>query len=148
MPMKVNREWAAAGLLAVVQLIGKCKDNALEIAQIHGAIAYLKGVHMVRDFFLYQIGVLACVMFLVFGLILMEAAVIFYIPVGTSTRLILAFVLGGVHFLTGVIILGYFASSKRWLRQAAKYNAWIEASMEEADFLRQKKGEHHAAFSR
>ncbi len=127
--MKANRKWAAVGLLAAVQLIGRCKKNALEIVQIYGATTYLKGVRMARDFFLYQIGILVCVMLLVFGGILMEAAILFYIPVETSTRIILAFVLGGIDFLTGAIFLGYFVSSERWLRQASKYNTWVAASM-------------------
>ncbi len=137
--MKVDRKWAAVGLFAAVRLLGKCKRNALDVAQIYGAIAYLKGVRMARDFFLHQIGVLVCVMFLVFGVILMEAAVLFYIPVGTSTRIILAFLLGGIHFLAGGIFLGYFASSKQWLRHASKYSGWVKASMEDEDFLHQKK---------
>ncbi len=116
------------GLLALMSLIGKCKENAFEIAQIYGATAYLKGVSMVRDLFLYQVGVLACVMLLVFGVILMEVAIVFYAPVETPNRWVLAFVVGGINFLVGAILLGYFASSKRWLRQASKYNAWIDAS--------------------
>ncbi len=142
--MKADRKWAAAGLLAVAGLLGKCKQNAFEIAQIYGVTTYLKGVQMVRGFFLYQIGILACVMLLVFGVILMEGAVIFYIPVETSARILLVFVLGGINFLTGAICLGYAASSKRWLRQASKYNAWVAASMEEEDFSRQTKGGPHA----
>ncbi len=126
--MKVNRKWAAAGLFIAAQLVGKCKKNAFEIAQIYGATVYLRGVSMARDLFLCQMGMLACVVLSVFGVIFMEAAVIFYIPVQTSTKVIAVFVLGGIHFLTGVIVLGHFASSERWLSQAAKYNAWVEAS--------------------
>jgi hypothetical protein len=138
--MKENRMWAAVGWLAAVRLIGKCKKNALEIAQIYGATAYLKGVQVVRDFFIYQIGILACTMLLVLGAIIMEVAVVLYIPVENSTRVILAFVAGGINFLIGAILLRYFASSKRWLRQASKYNAWVKATMEEEDFMRKKKG--------
>ena len=138
--MKVNSSWASVGLFAAIQLIGKCKKNAFEIAQIYGATAYLKGVQMARDLFLYQIGILACVLLSVVGVILMEAAVIFYIPVETSTRVILAFALGGINFLTGAIFLGYFSSSERWLRQASKYNSWVKAAMDEESFSRQKRG--------
>ena len=138
--MKANNSWASVGLFAALQLIGKCKKNAFEIAQIYGATAYLKGVQMARDLFLYQVGILACVLLSVVGVLLMEAAVIFYIPVGTSTRVILAFALGGINFLTGAILLGYFSSSERWLRQASKYNTWVKAMMDEESFSRQKKG--------
>ncbi len=137
--MKVNGRWAASGLLAAAQIIGKCKQNAFEIAQIYGATAYLNGVSVVRDFCLYQIGILACVMLLVFGVILMEAAVIFYIPLATSTRAILVFVLGGIHLLAGGIFLAYLASSERWLRQASKYNTRVKTSMEDGIFESQKK---------
>ena len=138
--MKANNSWASVGLFAAMQLIGKCKKNAFEIAQIYGATAYLKGVQMARDLFLYQIGIFACVLLSVIGVLLMEAAVIFYIPVEISVRIILVFALGGINFLTGVIFLGYFSSSERWLRQASKYNAWVKATMDEESFLRQKKG--------
>jgi hypothetical protein len=132
--MKSNRKWATVGWLAAMQLFGKVKKNAFDIAQIYGATAYLKGVLMVREFFLYQIGLLVCVLLLVFGGILMEVAAVFYIPAETSTRVLLCFTLGGVNFLIGVIVLGYFSSSKRWLRQASKYNALLKAVMEEKDF--------------
>jgi len=129
--MKTNRKWMAAGLLTAIQLFGTCKKNTLEIAQIYGATAYLKGVRMLRDFFLYQIGILACVMLLVMGGILMEVAVIFYLPVAMSTRAILVFVLGGMNVLLGGLFLASFASSERWLRKAANYNAFIKSSMED-----------------
>ena len=128
--MKVDRKWISVGFLAAIQLMGRCKKNTLEIAKIYGATAYLKGVQMLRDFLLYQISILACVMLLVLGIILMEAAVVFFIPVQMSTRAIVAFVFGGINVLTGGLILASFASSERWLWQAAKYNAFIKASME------------------
>lgn len=117
--------------LAAARLFGTCKKNTLKTAQIYGASAYLKGISVIRDFFIYQIGILTCVMFLVFGLMLMEAAVLFYLPVEPSERLILAFALGALHCLTGLLLLGYFSSSKRWLRVALKHNAWVEDVIDE-----------------
>lgn len=128
--MRMNRKWAALGMFAAAQLAGKCKKNAFEAVQIYGATAYLKGVRIVRDFFLYQMGILACVLFVVFGAICMEGAVIFYLPVQASTKLLLVFILGVGHFLTGGLILCWLASSKLWLQQASKYNAWVAASMQ------------------
>ncbi len=131
--MKKHRKWADLGWFAALQILGTCRKNAFDIAQIYGATAYLKGVRLVREFFLYQVGLLACVMFLVSGVILMEVAAVFYIPVATPTRIVIGFALGGLNFLTGSIVLGYFASSGRWLREASKYNAWVKASMGESD---------------
>lgn len=125
--MRTNRKWMAVGLLTAIQLFGTCKKNTLEIAQIYGATAYLKGVRMLRNFFLYQISILACVMLLVLGIVLMEVAVIFYLPLSVPTRAILAFVLGAMDVLAGGLSLVYFASSERWLDQASKYNAQIKA---------------------
>lgn len=128
--MKANRGWEALGLLAAMQLLGRCKKNTFEIAQIYGATAYLKGVQMARVFFLYQTAIFACAMFLVLGVILMEIALVFYIPMGATVRSIFVFMLGGINFLSGFIFLRYFASSKQWLYQVSKYNDWIKSIME------------------
>ena len=127
--MKTGRGWPSVGMLAAVQLIGKCRKNALETAQIYGAAAYLKGVHMARDFFLYQIVILVCVMLLVFGIILMEGSIIFFLPVQSVSRGVLTFVIGGINVLIGGLFLASFASSDRWLRQAAKYNTWVASTL-------------------
>lgn len=142
--MKTNYRWAARGWLSVVQLMGTCRKNAFEIAQIYGATTYLKGVQLVRDLFLYQMGILAAVVLLVFGLILMEIAALVYVPLTPSVRCMLAFILGGIHVVTGIIFLGYLVSSKRWLEQASKYNAWLKSSLEEEEPLNQKKERSHA----
>lgn len=133
--MKLNRRWAAVGFLAVAQLMGKCKKNTFEIARIYGATAYLKGVSIARDLFLCQIGILAGVMFLVIGTVLVEGSVIFILPAASSLRGVLILIFGIVDLLIGFICLGYLASSKRWLLQASKYNAWLKASLEEKEFL-------------
>jgi len=127
--MKVNRGWKAVGMLAALELIATCRKNALETAQIYGAAAYLKGVHMARDFFLYQIVILACVMMLVFGIILMEGSFVFFLPVPAVSRGILAFLIGAVNVLVAGLFLASFASSDRWLRQAAKYNRWVASTL-------------------
>ncbi len=128
-PMKVRRGWPAIGMQVAFELMGKCRQNALETAQIYGAAAYLKGVHIVRDFFLYQIAILGCVMMVVFGIILMEGSIVFFVPVQAVSRGILAFVIGAVDLLVAGLCLASFASSDRWLRQAAKYNTWVASTL-------------------
>ena len=135
--MKSNSKGVVGGFLAALRLIEKCKKGAFEIAQIYGATAYLKGVHIARDFFLYQTGVLACVMFLAFGIILMEVAVIFFIPMDISRRCIVAFLLGAINVLTAAVFLRRYTSSGQWLHLASKYNAWIKTSLEEEVFSSQ-----------
>lgn len=132
--MKSNHRWAAAGLLAASQILGKCKKNAFEVAQIYGATACLRGAQLARDFSILQASIFACVMVLILGVIFIEAAILFYIPVENSTKAGLVFVLGGVHLLGGGILLAYFTSSKQWLRQALKYNEWIKSSVEKNNF--------------
>lgn len=115
----------AAGILR------QCQKNAGELVRIQAARIYLKGVDIVRDLFLYQLGVLVAAVFLTFGVILIEGAVIFFLPFEPNMRGIAAFLIGGFDVLAGLFFLSYFASSKRWLRQAAKYNAFIEDFVEE-----------------
>ena len=137
--MKINRNnghWIVAGLAGTAELINRCRKNAREFVRIQTALVYLKGVDVVRTLFLYQIGVLVCVIFLVFGVVLIEAAGIFYFPMEFQARIHMAFIVGFLDSLTALIFLGYFASSRRWLHQAAKYNSFVEEFMEDKECFR------------
>ena len=129
--MKFNRTWAAAGLIGAANLVRECKKNAVDLVRIQTATVYLKGVEILRDLFLYQVATLVCVVFLVFGVILMEGAAIFYVPASTVSKTMMAFIVGALDSLTALAVLGYFASSKRWLKRAVKHNACLEELMEE-----------------
>ncbi len=124
--MKLNRGWTAAGLLGAVSLARECKKNAGELVRIQTARFYLKGVGILRDLFLYQIGILACVVVLVFGFILIQGGLVFLIPWEPGIRLAVVLIMGGADSSIALAFLLYFASSKRWLRQAAKYNECLE----------------------
>ena len=75
--MKFRPSWAAMGMLAATGLIRQSKKNAGEWIRIQTAIVYLKGVEIIRDLFLYYLGILICVTFLVFGVILIEGGIFF-----------------------------------------------------------------------
>ena len=129
--MKINRAWMAAGLTGAAHLARQCKKNAFELIQLQAAMVYLKGIEMVRDLLLYQIGILICVIFLIFGVILMEAGLVFYFPMEFKTRVTVLFGVGAFDCLTALALLGYFASSGHWLKQAARYNECLEGLLEE-----------------
>ena len=129
--MKFRQSWAAVGMLAAAGLIRQSKKNASEWVRIQTAIVYLKGVEIVRDLFLYQLGVLICVMFLVFGVILMEGGTVFFLPLQPGERASLTLLLGTVDFFGALGFLVYFCSSGRWLRKAQKYHAFLDEFMEE-----------------
>ena len=106
--MKINPSWAAVGSLAAAGLIQQSKKNAGEWIRIQTAIVYLKTVEILRDLFLYQLGVLICVMFLVFGVILIEGGLVFFLPLQPGERAGLTVILGAVDFLTALGFLFIF----------------------------------------
>lgn len=108
------------------------RKNAVDMARIQGAMVYLKGVEIVRDLLVYQLGLLACVIFLVFGVMMMQAAVIFLLPPG-QIRVFTALGIGALDFFVSLGLLGYFVSSSRWLREAAKYNDQVRDVLEETE---------------
>ena len=137
--MKFRTSWAALGMLAATGLIRQGRKNAGEWIRIQTAIAYLKGVEILRDLFLYQLGILICVMFLVFGVILIEGGIIFFLSVLPEARVGLTLLLGAVDFLGAAGFLVYFCSSTRWLRQAQKYHAFLDEFIE--DVKNHKRGD-------
>lgn len=138
--MKLNRHWAAAGLQGAASLVRLCKKNAGELFRVQTAMVYLKGVEIFRELFLYQIGILVCVMFLVFGIILIQGAVIFFISWEAKIRMAAMVIMGGLDFSVALAFLVYLGSSKRWLRQASKYNECVEELIErDSPFFRNGK---------
>ena len=118
-------------MLAATGLIRQSKKNAGEWIRIQTAVVYLKGVEIIRDLFLYRLGILICVTFLVFGAILMEGGIVLLLPFESGERAVLTLLLGGFDFLGALGFLIYFCSSKRWLRQAQKYHAFLNEFMDE-----------------
>ena len=129
--MKFRQSWTAVGMLAAAGLIRQSKKNMGQWIRIQTAIVYLKGVEIIRDLFLYQLGVLICVMFLVFGVILIEGGMVLFLHLQSGERAGLTLLLGAVDFLGALSFLIYFCSSRRWLRQAQKYHAFLDEFMEE-----------------
>lgn len=145
--MKSKQAWFEAGVAGASALFNLFRKNAFSVLQIQSAIAYLKGVEIVRDILFYQLGLMLCVSFLVFGVILIQGAAIFFISMEPLTRAMVALVLG---FLDSGIALGvliYFMSSKRWLRQAAKYNSTVENIWEEEDSRLHPNSHHKKRFN-
>lgn len=133
MKLKMNPRLAMTGMFAASSLFKILRHNAGEFLKIKTAIAYLKGVEVIRDLFLYQLGILICVMFLVFGVILIEGALVFFLPLQPGERATLAFIVGAVDSLGALACLAYFSSSGRWLRQAQKYSEFLNGFMDEAE---------------
>ena len=128
--MKLTRGLTAAGLLGAVSLAQQLKKNAGELVRVQTATLYLKSVEILRDLFLYQIGILVCVVVLVFGIILIQGAVAFFIPLSAKARLVTVLTMGFLDSSIALGVLAYFASSRRWLKQAAKYNECLEELVE------------------
>ncbi len=128
---KKSGPWITAAIVGASAVIRGLKKNAVEMAKIQGAMAYLRGVEILRDLLIYQLGILACVIFLVFGVILMQAAMIFCLALEGQARIFAAFGVGLFDFSVALGLIVYFISSKRWLREAAKYNAWVDEFLEE-----------------
>ena len=137
--MKLNPKWAVAGILGASSLAQACKRNAVEFFRIQTAVAYLKAVEIIRDLFLYQLGILICVMFLVFGVILIEGGAVFFLPLQPVHRASVTLLVGALNFLVSLGFLAYFSSSSRWLRQAEKYHEFLEEFMRETRNSLKKK---------
>jgi hypothetical protein len=129
-PMKIRQSWVTAALWGATALFKQCRKNANELVKIQTAMVYLKGVEILRDLLFYQMGIQVCVVFLVFGVILMQGGVLFYFPLSPQARATTALLLGALDSLTAFSFLAYFSSSKRWLKQAARYNLEVEDIIE------------------
>lgn len=123
--MKLKNAWFVAELLGAFGLVQRYKKNTEEWVRIQTATIWLKSIGFARDLVIYQVGVSACVLVLVISAVLMEVALIFCIPMSTQARATAIFAAGGIDFAVALSFLGYFLSSERWLRQAAKYNSCV-----------------------
>ena len=124
--MKLNSTWLAAGIIGANNLVQHYKKSLTELFTVQSATVYLKGVEIVRHLFLVQVSIMACLVFVIFGVILIEAAVIFYMATNSDARTLTMILVGAVDILVAGSVLAYFASSNYWLQQAAKYNATLE----------------------
>lgn len=125
---KMKNPWLALGLMGAAGLL---KKNALRFTQTQVAIAYLKGIDVLRDVLFYQVGLIFCVIFFTFGFVLMQVAVIFAFPVTEAARLKIFFAAGLLDLTIALGVLLFLTSSKLWIRQAAKHNTYLKELMEE-----------------
>lgn len=126
--MKVKNPWAALGMLSAA---GFLKKSAVDFFQMQTAMAYLKGVDMVRDLLFYQIGIMSCVIFFAFGFVFIQTAAVFCFPMEDAVRLKAAFIMGFIDLAGAAWALFYLTSSKRWLEQAAKYNSYLRGFIQD-----------------
>jgi hypothetical protein len=133
--MKLNPGWTTTGLLAAGGLIRVCRKSAGRFFRIQSTTLYLKSVEIVRDLFLYQLGILICAVFLVFGVILIQVAAIFYLPLSQETKVGVCLFVGLFDFMAALGTLLYLSSSSRWLRQAKKYDKFLEEFLDQTQDL-------------
>lgn len=120
--MKLKNVWFVAELLGAFGLVQSYKKNTQEWVRIQTAMIWLKSIGFARDLVIYQVGVSACVLVLVVSGILMEIALIFCLPLSSQAKTTAVLIVSGIDFAVALSCLGYFLSSERWLKQAAKYN--------------------------
>lgn len=126
--MRIKNPWTALGIMSAA---GFLKKGATEFFQMQAAMVYLKGVDMVRDLLFYQIGIMCCVVFFAFGFVFMQAALVFCFPMEEAMRIKAAFFLGFIDLAGALLALFYLTSSKRWLEQASRYNAYLRGFVQE-----------------
>ncbi len=131
--MKLKNAWFVAEILGALGVVQRYKKNTAEWMRIQTATAWLKGIGFARDLVIYQVGISACVLLLVVSAILMEVAVIFCIPMSMQARATAVLVVSAIDFAVALSFLGFFLSSERWLKQAAKYNTCV------SELLKNKK---------
>jgi len=129
MNVKLKKVWLAAELLGAAGLAKHYKKNTEDWFRIQFATIWLKSVGMARDLMLYQVGVSVCVMMLVVSVIVMEGALIYFIPMSPQARIVAVFVAGGVNFAIAAGLLKFILSSQRWLNKAAQYNSCLEETL-------------------
>lgn len=125
---KVKNPWLTLGLMGAA---GFLRKSAARFTQTQFAIAYLKGLDLVRDVIFYQIAVMFCVLFFTFGFFLMQAAVLFVLNVSDEARLKLLFAAGLLNFVIALGALLFLTSSKVWIGVASKHNGLLKELMEE-----------------
>jgi len=129
MNVKLKKAWLMAELLGAVGLAKHYKKNTEDWFRIQYAMIWLKSVGMARDLMLYQVGVSVCIMMLVVSVIVMEGALIYFIPMSPKARISAIFIAGGVNFAIAAGFLKFFLSSQRWLRKAAQYNSCLKETL-------------------
>lgn len=123
--MKLRQAWVIAELLGAFKLFGQYKRNSAEWVSIQSAMILLKSVNVARDLVIYQIGIMACVVALVFSGIVMEIAVILCTNMSLQSKFIAIFITASINFALTLGCLSYFLASGRWLAHAAKYNTRV-----------------------
>lgn len=123
--MKLRYAWLAAEMLGAFNLMGQYKKNTHDWIRIRTATVWLKAIGTARLLVIYQIGIIACVLVLVFSAILMEAALIFCISMSVESKVTTLLIVAALNFAAALGLIGYFLSSERWLEQAAKYNECV-----------------------
>ena len=133
--MKLKNVWFVAELLGALGLAQRYKKNTEEWVRLQTAMAWLKSIGFARDLVIYQVGVSACVLVLVVSGILMEVALIFCLSLSAQAKITAVFVVSGIDFAVALSCLGYFLSSERWLKQAAKYNDCVSELISKKNIL-------------
>lgn len=138
--MNSNSGGALIGLLAVQRLISFFGRNAREYFRIQSASAYLHAIEVIREFFFYQFSILICAVFLSFGVILIQTAILLYLPMSLEMKAGIGLLMGLIDFFTALGVLLYFSSSSWWLNKAKKHHQFLEQVLDKLSKERRESG--------
>jgi|GEM_PF-5773406 len=120
--MKIQNSWFVMSLLGVSGLLGKCRKNLFEMANIQSAILYLRAVQGIRHSMIGTFQLVLGTMFFLAGIILLHFALFAFLNHETGLRSWGLFVLGLIEVAASAGYMAWFFSSKRWVRDAAHFH--------------------------
>ncbi len=113
-------------LLGLGALLKQCPKGLLEIAKLKSTIYYLRLVRGVRGGYIILFQIFFCVLFMVFGMVFVHAALFLFLIHGSQSMAWALLAIGAIELISTALFMGWFLSAKRWLEEAARINPEVE----------------------
>ncbi len=115
--------------LWIGNIISRAQKNIFELAKIKTAIYYLGALQGVRRTLILLVQIILSIIFLTMGIFILHVSLFFLASEGGSFRVRILLGLGGMELLSSLAFLGWFLSSGRWVREAARTNRTLRKLM-------------------
>jgi protein-S-isoprenylcysteine O-methyltransferase Ste14 len=107
---------------------------SIDMAKIEAASLYVKTVRDVRYLVMGIIGLTVLLNMLVGSFLLLNFAIVWYLPVSTATKALILLIASGLYFLATLIVVLVILSQKLWMKKS-KADRMVENA---AGFMRHR----------
>ena len=109
-------------LIGIAAIAKYFKDTGLDLIKMKTAEGYLELLKGLRYLMIDVISLIFLALFLIAGVVMAEAGIIFLVSEHSETRMILLLIFGAANITIALAVLLYVFSSRRWFRVAARTN--------------------------